>query len=126
MTAWIILTEDDHRDLAALGPVYTDAGARVLRELAEGPRLDGSRPGSAGQQGRVHPAGVMTRCGRQEPAAVKVRLSGERTGIDTAARRARGHRHGAGPVRPAPEPIRLWPAVLSQRPHRPDLHGRAA
>jgi hypothetical protein len=35
MTAWIILAEDDHRDLAALGPLYTDAGARVLHELAE-------------------------------------------------------------------------------------------
>ena len=36
MTAWIILAEDDHHDLAALGPVYTDAGVRVLRVLAEG------------------------------------------------------------------------------------------
>jgi len=35
MTAWIILAEDEHGGLAALGPVYTWAGGRALRELAE-------------------------------------------------------------------------------------------
>ncbi len=35
MTAWILLAEDDHGDLTALGPMFTDAGVRVLRELAE-------------------------------------------------------------------------------------------
>ncbi len=35
MTAWILLAEDDYGDLTAFGPVFTDAGARVLRELAE-------------------------------------------------------------------------------------------
>lgn len=35
MTAWIILAEDEHGDLTALGPVYTDAGVRALRQLAE-------------------------------------------------------------------------------------------
>lgn len=35
MTTWIILAEDEHGDLTALGPVYTDSGVRALRELAE-------------------------------------------------------------------------------------------
>jgi hypothetical protein len=35
MTAWIILAEDQHGDLTALGPVYTGAGVRALRELAQ-------------------------------------------------------------------------------------------
>jgi hypothetical protein len=35
MTAWILLAEDEHGDLAAVGPVYTDAGVRALRALAE-------------------------------------------------------------------------------------------
>jgi hypothetical protein len=35
MTAWVILADDEHGDLTALGPVYTAAGVRVLRELAE-------------------------------------------------------------------------------------------
>ncbi len=35
MTAWIILAEDEHGDLTALGPVYTGTGVRALRELAE-------------------------------------------------------------------------------------------
>jgi hypothetical protein len=35
MTAWIILAEDEHGDLTALGPIYTDTGVRTLRELAE-------------------------------------------------------------------------------------------
>ncbi len=35
MTAWVILAEDERGDLTALGPVYTDAGVRAVRELAE-------------------------------------------------------------------------------------------
>jgi hypothetical protein len=63
---------------AAEGP-DEDAAAR-------GPRLDGPRPGPAGQQGRVHPAGMMTRrAARQAPGVVKVRLSGNRAGIDLVA-----------------------------------------
>jgi hypothetical protein len=34
MTAWVILAEDQRGDLTALGPVYTGAGVRALRELA--------------------------------------------------------------------------------------------
>jgi hypothetical protein len=35
MTAWILLADDEHGDLTALGPVYTSTGVRALRELAE-------------------------------------------------------------------------------------------
>ena len=35
MTAWIILADDEHGDLTALGPACTDAGMRALRVLAE-------------------------------------------------------------------------------------------
>jgi hypothetical protein len=35
ITAWILMAEDNHGDLTALGPVFTDADVQALRELAE-------------------------------------------------------------------------------------------
>jgi hypothetical protein len=43
MTAWIILAEDQHGELMALGPVYTDTGVRALRGWPR-PAAGGSPP----------------------------------------------------------------------------------